>query len=223
MCGVECVVANRICCSECAVLNVWWRMCCSESAVLNLLQRMCSVECVVANRICCSECAVLNVWWRMCCSESNLLQRMCSVESAVANLRESAAAVNGDRAGAERSGGPMTPAEDAVPVPVLRLPRGPDGRGRGFEPRRGLPRAAEAEAQRARALLRARFLRALAAARGRPARFWLRAGVRVDATFGAAEREAAALLVEALRTPLGLQGAALLRGSDLLGFRFALP
>ncbi|KAM8986098.1 gem-associated protein 7 [Ara ararauna] len=119
----------------------------------------------------------------------------------------------------------MTPAEDAVPVPVLRLPRGPDGGGRGFEPRRGRPRAAEAEAeaQRARARLRARFLRALAAARGRPARFWLRAGVRVDATFGAAEREAAALLVEALRTPLGLQGAALLRGSDLLGFRFALP
>ncbi|XP_030330841.1 gem-associated protein 7 [Strigops habroptila] len=117
----------------------------------------------------------------------------------------------------------MTPAEEPVPVPVLRLPRGPDGRGRGFESRRRHPARGEAEAQRARARLRRRFLRALAAARGRPARFWLRAGVRVDATFGAADREAAALLVEALRTPLGLQEAALLRGPDVLCFRFPLP
>ncbi|XP_062460326.1 gem-associated protein 7 [Pezoporus occidentalis] len=121
----------------------------------------------------------------------------------------------------------MSGAEDAepVPVPVLRLPRGPDGRSRGFESRRG-PRPeeaeaeAEAEAQRARARLRARFLRALGAGRGRPAGFRLRGGVRVEATLGAAEREAAALLVEGLRTPLGRQEAALLRGSDVIGFRF---
>ncbi|XP_057274319.1 gem-associated protein 7 [Pezoporus wallicus] len=120
----------------------------------------------------------------------------------------------------------MSPPEDAepVPVPVLRLPRGPDGRSRGFESRRGpRPEEAEAEAQRARARLRARFLRALGAGRGRPARFRLRGGVRVEATLGAAEREAAALLVEGLRTPLGRQEAALLRGSDIIGFRFHVP
>ncbi|NWH83101.1 GEMI7 protein, partial [Piaya cayana] len=119
------------------------------------------------------------------------------------------------------SGAPM-----AAPVPVLRLPRGPDGFGRGFS-RRRRPEDDEDEdeavraTQRARAALRLRFLRALGAARGRPARFRLRSGVRVDAgAFGAADVEdaAGAFQVDELRTPLGTQAAALLRCSDVLAF-----
>lgn len=117
-----------------------------------------------------------------------------------------------------------------VPVPVLRLPRGPDGSGRGFSPgsarHRALLAAAEdaAAQQGARAALRCRYLRGLAAARGRPARFDLRGGAGgVEAVFGAADvAGAAGIQVDALRTPLGVQAAALLRCCDLLAFSFLL-
>ncbi|NXW95815.1 GEMI7 protein, partial [Alopecoenas beccarii] len=111
-----------------------------------------------------------------------------------------------------------------VPVGVVRLPRGPDG-GRGFDPAtpraRALLGGVPAE-QGARAALRSRFLRALGAARGRPARFWLWGGATVDGVFGAAGGGVAVLQVDALRTPLGVQTAALLRGSDVLAFAFPL-
>ncbi|NXS63290.1 GEMI7 protein, partial [Brachypteracias leptosomus] len=51
----------------------------------------------------------------------------------------------------------------------------------------------------------------------------LRGGVSVEAVFGAADVDGVAVLVERLRTPLGVQGAALLRCSDLLSYSFPLP
>ncbi|XP_053908861.1 gem-associated protein 7 [Cuculus canorus] len=112
-----------------------------------------------------------------------------------------------------------------IPVPVLRLPRGPDGCSRGFNPNSARFRALHGEqaaVQGARAALRLRYLRALAAARGRPARFCLHAGVGVDAVFGAADVDAVAFQVDALQTPLGVQAAALLRCTDVLAFSFLL-
>ncbi|XP_074021281.1 gem-associated protein 7 [Numenius arquata] len=114
-----------------------------------------------------------------------------------------------------------------VPVGVLRLPRGPDGCSRGFSPTSPRFQALlggddTAAVQDARAALRQRYLRGLAAARGRPARFCLRAGVQVDAIFGAADVEAVAFQVDALRTPLGVEAAALLRCTDVLAFSFLL-
>ncbi|XP_014816429.1 PREDICTED: gem-associated protein 7, partial [Calidris pugnax] len=108
---------------------------------------------------------------------------------------------------------------------VLRLPRGPDGCSRGFSPTSPRFQAllgGQEEAQEARAALRQRYLRGLAAARGRPTHFSLRAGVRVDAVFGAADVEAVAFQVDALRTPLGVEAAALLRCTDVLAFSFLL-
>ncbi|NWH22101.1 GEMI7 protein, partial [Grus americana] len=112
---------------------------------------------------------------------------------------------------------------------VLRLPRGPEGCSRGFSPTSprfqallGGDAVTTAAAQGARAALRQRYLRGLAAARGRPTRFCLRAGVRVDAVFGAADVDAVAFQVDALQTPLGVQAAALLRCADVLAYSFLL-
>ncbi|NXE16662.1 GEMI7 protein, partial [Lophotis ruficrista] len=112
-----------------------------------------------------------------------------------------------------------------VPVGVLRLPRGPDGHSRGFDP--ASPRfqallGEDAATQAARAALRQRYLRGLAAAQGRPTHFQLRAGVQVDAVFGAGDVEAMAFQVDALQTPLGVEGAALLRFVDVLVYSFLL-
>ncbi|NXK98328.1 GEMI7 protein, partial [Formicarius rufipectus] len=76
--------------------------------------------------------------------------------------------------------------------------------------------------QLVRAALRERFLRALGVARGRPSCFSLRSGVRVDGVFGAADVEFQTFQVDSLRTPLGVEAAALLRGSDVLAFSFLL-
>ncbi|NXF98663.1 GEMI7 protein, partial [Eubucco bourcierii] len=73
-----------------------------------------------------------------------------------------------------------------------------------------------------RSALRQRFLRALAAARGRRLRLWLPGGLRLEATFGAADSEPVTIQVDQLRTPLGLQDAALLRCGDLIAFSFPL-
>ncbi|NXS12561.1 GEMI7 protein, partial [Neodrepanis coruscans] len=77
--------------------------------------------------------------------------------------------------------------------------------------------------QRLRASLRERSLRVVAAARGIPTRFSLRSGIRVDAEFGASNLEFSAFQVDFLRTPLGVETAALIRGSDVLDFAFSLP
>ncbi|NWS12536.1 GEMI7 protein, partial [Pachyramphus minor] len=114
-------------------------------------------------------------------------------------------------------------------VGILRLPRGPDGSSRGFlgdSPRaRALLGGSPPGGSRVpgvRAELRERFLRVLGAARGRPSRFSLRSGIRVDAEFGAADLEFRTLQVDSLRTPLGVEAAALLRGGDVLGFSFLI-
>ncbi|NXS35003.1 GEMI7 protein, partial [Pomatostomus ruficeps] len=120
-----------------------------------------------------------------------------------------------------------------TPVRILRLPRGPDASGsRGFSssarqnpqnPRNSripVESSGPAEQQRLRAALRERFLRLLALARGRRVRFGLRAGLSVLAEFGAADAEPERFQVDSLRTPLGVQRAALLRARDLLHFSF---
>ncbi|NXK00987.1 GEMI7 protein, partial [Corythaixoides concolor] len=50
----------------------------------------------------------------------------------------------------------------------------------------------------------------------------MREGVRVDAVFGAADVEAVAFQVDSLRTPLGVEAAALLRCSDVVSYSFVL-
>ncbi|NWV16948.1 GEMI7 protein, partial [Origma solitaria] len=111
-----------------------------------------------------------------------------------------------------------------LPVGVLRLPRAPDPSGsRGFSGDNSRRSSRDSpELQSARAALRERFLRLLSSARGRPARFRLWSGTEVHAVFGAADVEAVAIQVDSLRTPLGVQSAALLRCSDVLAFSFPL-
>uniref|UniRef100_A0A8C9FYL3 SUZ-C domain-containing protein n=1 Tax=Pavo cristatus TaxID=9049 RepID=A0A8C9FYL3_PAVCR len=129
----------------------------------------------------------------------------------------------------------------AIPVSVLRLPRGPDGSGRGFSPTSPHSRGEPPEVtemtkatQATRAALRRRFLLTLAAARGQPVTFVLCQRVRVSAVLGAAwvpdgtevgghnGSAAVAFQVDALQTPLGVQRAALLRGRDVVVFGFQM-
>ncbi|XP_068854430.1 gem-associated protein 7-like [Aphelocoma coerulescens] len=123
---------------------------------------------------------------------------------------------------------PSTPDPLPLPVRILRLPRGPDSSGsRGFScpsrcPSRNLPGDSPELLQSARAALRERFLRLLGSARGRRARFSLCSGVLLDAELGAAPVESGPFQVDRLRTPLGMQAAALLRASDVLAFSFPL-
>lgn len=110
----------------------------------------------------------------------------------------------------------------ATPVPVLRLPRGPDGFSRGFAPggRRAPQEPAELQEQRARAALRERYLRSLLAMVGHQVSFTLHEGVRVAACFGAADLDVANLYVSQLQTPIGVQAEALLRCSDVISYTF---
>ncbi|XP_006901283.1 PREDICTED: gem-associated protein 7 [Elephantulus edwardii] len=116
------------------------------------------------------------------------------------------------------------------PVPVLRLPRGPDGTSRGFAPdgRRALlkPEALEMEEslesqeQQARAALRERYLRSLLAMAGHQVRFTLHEGVQVTARFGATDLDVANFYVSQLQTPIGVEAEALLRCSDIIAYTF---
>lgn len=123
-----------------------------------------------------------------------------------------------------------TPAAIPTPVPVLRLPRGPDGFSRGFAPdgRRALLRPEapeipkETQEQRARAALRERYLRSLLAMVGRPVSFTLHEGVHVTALFGATDLDVANFYVSQLQTPIGVQADALLRCSDIISYTFKL-
>ncbi|EDM08184.1 rCG54304, isoform CRA_a [Rattus norvegicus] len=121
-----------------------------------------------------------------------------------------------------------------VPVPVLRLPRGPDGFSRGFAPdgRRTILRPEvgegriqdppESQEQRARAALRERYLRSLLAMVGHPVSFTLHEGVHVTAQFGATDLDVANFYVSQLQTPIGVQAEALLRCSDIISYSFKL-
>lgn len=121
----------------------------------------------------------------------------------------------------------------ATPVPVLRLPRGPDGLNRGFAPdghRAPLkpevpevlepPESRESREQQARASLRERYLRSLLAMVGRQVCFTLHEGVQVIAHFGATDLDVANFYVSQLQTPVGVQAEALLRCSDIISYTF---
>ncbi|KAM6222446.1 gem-associated protein 7 [Rhynchocyon petersi] len=123
----------------------------------------------------------------------------------------------------------QTPLTLPVPVPVLRLPRGPDGTSRGFAPdgRRALlkegpimPESLECQEQRARAMLRERYLRSLLAMAGHSVHFRLHEGVHVTAQFGATDLDVANFYVSQLQTPIGVQAEALLRCSDIIAYTF---
>ncbi|KAL1769079.1 gem-associated protein 7 [Sigmodon hispidus] len=131
----------------------------------------------------------------------------------------------------------QTPLTIPVSVPVLRLPRGPDGFSRGFAPdgRRALQRPKtleveeggiqahpELQEQRARGALRERYLRSLLAMVGQPVSFTLHEGVHVRAQFGATDLDVANFYVSQLQTPIGVQAEALLRCSDIISYSFKL-
>ncbi|XP_028817548.1 gem-associated protein 7 [Denticeps clupeoides] len=110
-------------------------------------------------------------------------------------------------------------------VAVLRLPRGPEPNSRGFDPTSpryaALCPAAEGE-QRARSELRERFLRTLAAAAHKAARFTMYERVQVQARFGASDVDVLNFHVADLQTPIGVQRDALLRAQDVISFSFDL-
>uniref|UniRef100_A0A2I3HGP6 SUZ-C domain-containing protein n=1 Tax=Nomascus leucogenys TaxID=61853 RepID=A0A2I3HGP6_NOMLE len=100
-------------------------------------------------------------------------------------------------------------------VPVLRLPRGPDGLSRGFAPD---GQSLESQEQRARAALRERYLRSLLAMVSHQVSFTLHEGVRVATHFGATDMDVANFYVSHLQTPIGVQAEALLRCSDIISY-----
>ncbi|XP_076850448.1 gem-associated protein 7 [Brachyhypopomus gauderio] len=126
-----------------------------------------------------------------------------------------------------------------TPVSVLRLPRGPEGNSRGFEPNSpryialcpatisastgSETRGGDVEQeQRLRSELRERFLRSLIAMTGKQVQFRLYEKVRVQAKFGAADIDILNFQVADLQTPLGVQKEALLRCQDMISYSFDL-
>lgn len=123
-------------------------------------------------------------------------------------------------------------------VAVVRLPRGPDGTSRGFDPNSprfqalgpaslasalsACPDAEREEQQAARVALRERYLRSLLAMAGRPVRFTLHEKVSVAAVFGASDIDVLNFHVSDLETPLGVQREALLRCPDIIAYSFEL-
>ncbi|XP_043976637.1 gem-associated protein 7 isoform X1 [Gambusia affinis] len=125
----------------------------------------------------------------------------------------------------------------ATPVPVLRLPKGPDPNSRGFDPnsprfialcRTSIPTSAAAESdpqqlqeeQHARSVLRERFLRCLLAMSNKKVRFHMHEKVNVEATFGASDIDVLNFQVSDLHTPIGVQKEALIRSQDVISFTF---
>ncbi|MEQ2267473.1 hypothetical protein XENORESO_006531 [Xenotaenia resolanae] len=125
----------------------------------------------------------------------------------------------------------------ATPVPVLRLPKGPDPNSRGFDPnsprfialcRTSIPISAAAESdpvqlqeeQHARSVLRERFLRCLLAMTNKKVQFQMHEKVNVEATFGASDIDVLNFQVSDLHTPIGVQKEALIRCQDVISFTF---
>ncbi|XP_020784335.1 gem-associated protein 7 [Boleophthalmus pectinirostris] len=127
----------------------------------------------------------------------------------------------------------------ARPVPVMRLPKGPDPHGRGFNPQS--PRfialcrtsiasslasdVAPEELQREqlmRSELRERFLRCLLSMSNRDVRFNMYENVKVKATFGASDIDVLNFQVSDLHTPIGIQKEALIRTQDVVSLVFDL-
>nr|XP_056703488.1 gem-associated protein 7 [Euleptes europaea] len=124
-----------------------------------------------------------------------------------------------------------------VPVAVIRLPRGPDGTSRGFDPSSPrfqvlgpsslsslvTPNPAKLEhEQQGRVALRERYLRSLLAMVGQPVSFTMYERVSVMALFGASDIDVLNFQVSELHTPLGVQKEALLRCSDIIAYSFEL-
>ncbi|XP_067412657.1 gem-associated protein 7 [Emydura macquarii macquarii] len=124
-----------------------------------------------------------------------------------------------------------------VPVHVIRLPRGPDGTSRGFDPNSprfqalsptslstlGSGDGAEREReQQGRVALRERYLRSLFAMAGRRVHFTMYERVNVSASFDASDIDILNFQVSDLQTPLGVHREALLRCSDIISYTFEL-
>ncbi|XP_043926703.1 gem-associated protein 7 [Protopterus annectens] len=123
-------------------------------------------------------------------------------------------------------------------VPVIRLPRGPDGSSRGFDPNSPRYKAlvslsisasssdcsAEelAQEQNARAILRERYLHSLLAMVGKQVCFAMYEKVKVAATFRASDIDILNFQVSDLQTPLGIQKDALLRCPDIISYSYVL-
>ncbi|XP_061828050.2 gem-associated protein 7 [Nerophis lumbriciformis] len=130
----------------------------------------------------------------------------------------------------------------ATPVPVLRLPRGPEPNSRGFDPnsprfiavcRTSITSSFAAAASRAgadelrleqsaRAQLRERFLRCVLATCNKKVHFQMHDNVKVEATFGASDIDVLNFQVSDLNTPIGVQKEALLRCQDVISYTFDL-
>ncbi|XP_048474343.1 gem-associated protein 7 isoform X2 [Rhincodon typus] len=122
----------------------------------------------------------------------------------------------------------------ATPVSVVRLPRGPNGHSRGFDPTSPryhalAPSSIQAsnngclkEEQRSRSTLRERFLRSLIVMAGKTVDFTMYERVSVTATFAASDIDILNFQVSHLQTPLGIQKEALLRCPDIIAYAFNL-
>lgn len=125
----------------------------------------------------------------------------------------------------------------ATPVPVLRLPKGPDPNSRGFDPnsprfialcRTSISTSAASELdpeelqkeQHARSVLREKFLRCLFAMTNKQVYFNLHEKVKVEATFGASDIDVLNFQVSDLHTPIGVQKEALIRSRDVISCHF---
>uniref|UniRef100_A0A8C3S7F1 Gem nuclear organelle associated protein 7 n=1 Tax=Chelydra serpentina TaxID=8475 RepID=A0A8C3S7F1_CHESE len=123
------------------------------------------------------------------------------------------------------------------PALVIRLPRGPDGTSRGFDPNSpryqalspvsistagcGNEASLERE-QQGRVALRERYLRSLFAMVGRTIHFTMYERVNVSAFFDASDIDILNFQVSDLQTPLGVHREALLRCSDIISYTFEL-
>lgn len=125
----------------------------------------------------------------------------------------------------------------ATPVPVLRLPRGPDLNSRGFDPksprfialcRPSISASAASETdpeelqreQHARAVLRESFLQCLLLMTNKKVQFNMHEKVKVEATFGASDIDVLNFQVSDLHTPIGVQKQALIRSQDVISLSF---
>lgn len=127
----------------------------------------------------------------------------------------------------------------AVPVSVLRLPKGPDPNSRGFDPNSprfialcrttiptSIPTGADAEQlqreQQARSQLRENFLRCLLSTTDKKVQFNMYENVKVEATFGASDIDVLNFQVSNLHTPIGVQKEALIRCQDVISYTFEI-
>ncbi|XP_056467282.1 gem-associated protein 7 isoform X2 [Gadus macrocephalus] len=122
-----------------------------------------------------------------------------------------------------------------TPVCVVRLPRGPDPHGRGFDPTSprylalcpsSLSTSGEADPvalrteQRTRAMMRERFLRCLISMANKKIQFLMYEKVTVAAVFGASDIDVLNFQVSDLQTPIGVQTEALIRCQDVISYSF---